>query len=68
VVDEVQGVVQVFCTFGAPGPNGTSGASDSHMFRIENGRLRYVHTLTHLLQASFKGGPPPKPGSKQPPQ
>lgn len=61
VVDEIQGVVQVFCTFGAPGPNGTSGVSDSHMFRVENGRLRYVHTLTHLLQADFKGGPPPQP-------
>ena len=67
VVDEVQGVVQVFCTFGAPGANGSSGASDSHMFRLENGKLRYVHTLTHLLQSNFKGGPPPKPGSNQPP-
>jgi len=34
---------------------------------VEGGKLRYVHTLTHLLQASFqgggqgkgKGGPPP---------
>ena len=24
--------------------------------RIENGKLRYVHTLTHLLQTSFRGG------------
>jgi hypothetical protein len=22
---------------------------------VENGKLRYVHTLTHLLQASFRG-------------
>ena len=30
--------------------------------RIENGKLRYVHTLTHLLQSAFRrpaGGPPP---------
>ena len=42
------------CTFGAGGPNGGSGAPDTHLFRIENGKLRYVHTLTHLLQSSFK--------------
>lgn len=54
VVDEVMGTVQVFCTFGAGGV-GSSGAPDSHMFRVENGRLRYVHTLTHLLQSAFRG-------------
>jgi hypothetical protein len=56
IVDETTGTVQVFCTFGAGGPNGGSGAPDSHLFRIENGKLRYVHTLTHLLQANFQGG------------
>jgi len=55
VVDEVLGTVQVFCTFGAGSPGGGSGAPDSHLFRVENGKLRYVHTLTHLLQASFRG-------------
>jgi len=59
VVDEVLGTVSVYCTFGAGGPNGGSGAPDSHLFRIENGKLRYVHTLTHLLQASFRGSMPP---------
>ena len=58
VVDESMGTVTVFCTFGAGGPNGGSGAPDTHMFRIENGKLRYVHTLTHLLQANFRGGGP----------
>jgi hypothetical protein len=61
VVDEVLGVVSVYCTFGAGTPNGGSGAPDSHLFRIENGKLRYVHTLTHLLQASFRGSSPPPP-------
>jgi hypothetical protein len=60
VVDEVLGTVSVYCTFGAGGPNGGSGPADSHLFRVENGKLRYVHTLTHLLQANFRGsgGPP----------
>lgn len=59
VVDEVLGAVQVFCTFGAGGPTGGSGAPDSHLFRLENGKLRYVHTLTHLLMSQFRGNPPP---------
>jgi hypothetical protein len=56
VVDEVIGAVVAYCTFGAGGPNGGSGAPDTHLFRVENGKLRYVHTLTHLLQANFRGG------------
>jgi hypothetical protein len=54
VVDEVTGSVVVFCTFGAGGPNGGSGSADTHLFRVENGKLRYAHTLTHLLQANFQ--------------
>jgi hypothetical protein len=56
VVDETIGAVVAFCTFGAGSPNGGSGAPDTHLFRVENGKLRYVHTLTHLLQANFRGG------------
>lgn len=55
VVDETIGAVVAFCTFGAGGPNGGSGAPDTHLFRVENGKLRYVHTLTHLLQSNFQG-------------
>jgi hypothetical protein len=55
VVDETIGSVVVYCTFGAGGPNGGSGAPDTHLFRVENGKLRYVHTLTHLLQSAFRG-------------
>jgi hypothetical protein len=55
IVDETIGAVQVFCTFGAGNANGGSGAPDSHLFRVENGKLHYVHTLTHLLQANFRG-------------
>jgi hypothetical protein len=55
IVDETIGSVVVYCTFGAGGPNGGSGAPDTHLFRVENGKLRYVHTLTHLLQTNFRG-------------
>lgn len=55
VVDEEIGSAVVFCTFGAGTPNGGSGAPDTHLFRVENGKLRYVHTLTHMLQSSFRG-------------
>ena len=34
---------------------GGSGAPDTHLFRVENGKLRFVHTLTHLLQANGPG-------------
>ena len=69
VIDETLGTIAVFCTFGAGTPGGGSGAPDMHMFRVENGKLRYVHTMTHLLQSSFGGTMPkgseytkPKPG------
>ena len=55
VVDETIGAVVAFCTFGAGGPNGGSGAPDTHLFRVENGKLRFVHTMTHLLQANGPG-------------
>ena len=58
IVDETIGSVVVYCTFGAGGPNGGSGAPDTHLFRVENGKLRYVHTLTHLLQQNFRGRGP----------
>ena len=56
VVDPTIGSVVVYCTFGAGTPGGGSGSPDTHLFRVEGGKLRYVHTLTHLLQANFGGG------------
>ena len=67
VVDETIGSVVAFCTFGAGNATGGSGAPDTHLFRVENGKLRFVHTLTHLLQANGPGrgaagrGPAPAP-------
>jgi hypothetical protein len=56
VVDETIGAVVAFCTFGAGSPaGGGSGAPDTHLFRVESGKLRFVHTLTHLLQANGPG-------------
>ena len=55
VVDPTIGAVVAFCTFGAGNANGGSGAPDAHLFRVENGKLRYVHTVTHLLQTNFRG-------------
>jgi hypothetical protein len=60
VVDETIGSAVAFCTFGAGSPT-MSGAPDTHLFRVENGKLRYVHTLTHMLMSSFQG---PLPGAK----
>ena len=56
VVDPTIGAVVAFCTFGAGNAEGGSGAPDAHLFRVENGKLRYVHTITHLIQANFRGG------------
>ena len=40
IVDETIGAVVAFCTFGA------GGLPDTHLFRVERGKLRFVHTLT----------------------
>jgi hypothetical protein len=42
VVDEEQGVINVFCRFG----NSASGMPDSHTFRLVNGKLSNVHTIS----------------------
>ena len=41
VVDVDMGTVNIFCLFGNP-----PGAPDSHTYRVVNGKLRYIHTLT----------------------
>ena len=47
VVDEVMGVVDVFMGFtGLDRTRNTEGAPDSHMFRVEGGRIRYIHTAS----------------------
>lgn len=61
VADEAIGAVVAFCTFGV------GGLPDTHLFRVEKGKLRFVHTLTHVPpgrqvpaggQGKGKGVPP----------
>lgn len=49
VIDETVGAVSIFLSF--------SGLPDSHEFRVEGGKLRYVHTITVMTarQGSGKG-------------
>jgi hypothetical protein len=42
IADDNIGAVVAFCTFGV------GGLPDTHLFRVEHGRLRFVHTLTHV--------------------
>jgi hypothetical protein len=68
VVDEEMGTVNIFLLFGNP-----PGAPDSHTFRLVNGKLRYVHTLTLTVpgvsvEQIMGGQAPPKgklPGSPE---
>ena len=42
IVDEEQSVINVFCRFG----NSASGMPDSHTFRLVNGKISNVHTIS----------------------
>ena len=42
VVDEELGTVNIYCLF----EDNASGMPDSHTFRLENGKYRYIHTLS----------------------
>lgn len=71
VVDETMGAVVAFCTFGV------GGLPDTHLFRVEKGKLRYVHTLTHVppgyhvrvngKPVSSNGSPAPNAAPNNPP-
>jgi hypothetical protein len=55
VVDETMGAVAVLCTFGVDPASGRIRTPDAHLFRVENGKVRFVHALTHLLDAPDGG-------------
>jgi hypothetical protein len=62
VVDETIGAVVGFCTFGV------GGLPDSHLFRLEHGKLRFVHSLTHVpegRQVRLGGGPNEAPAPQK---
>lgn len=47
VIDEEYGTVDIIMDFaGKKGDFGAAGLPDSHEFRLEGGKLRYVHTLS----------------------
>jgi hypothetical protein len=47
VIDEEYGTVDIIMDFGGTAGNvGAGGLPDSHDFRVESGKLRYVHTLS----------------------
>ncbi len=54
IVDEDMGAVVGLMNFGSE-----TGLPDSHIFRLENGKIRYVHTLT-VCTIPDCGFPPPK--------
>ncbi|KAK3329192.1 hypothetical protein B0H66DRAFT_609887 [Apodospora peruviana] len=63
VVDEEMGVVSIFMEF--PGLDRTvpdRAAPDSHIFRVQGGRVRYIHTVSHCF-AYRCGMTGPVPGS-----
>lgn len=63
IVDETMGAVVAFCNFGV------GGIPDTHLFRVEKGKLRFVHTLTHLppgYHVRVNGRPVPSTGTNNP--
>jgi len=58
VVDEEMGAVNVFCRFGS-----ATGMPDSHLFRLVNGRYRWIHTLSVNLTGKPIVIPKKQPGN-----
>jgi hypothetical protein len=55
-VDEETQTVNVFCRFG-----NDTGMPDSHLFRLVNGRYRWIHTLSVNLTGKPVVVPKPQP-------
>jgi len=62
IVDFEMGSVVGQCDFG-----GAKGLWDAHTFRLENGKLRYVHVIT-LCPNGCPKMPPPKDAPKGAPR
>jgi hypothetical protein len=50
-------VTRLLCGPGRIRANSAAPArrAGTYLFRVENGKLRYVHTMTHLVRANFRG-------------
>ncbi|KAI1263554.1 hypothetical protein F5Y18DRAFT_418210 [Xylariaceae sp. FL1019] len=52
VIDQEMGVVDIFLGFpGLDRSQGMQPVPDSHMFRVESGKIRYIHTVSSCVQA-----------------
>ncbi|KAL7629531.1 hypothetical protein AAE478_001052 [Parahypoxylon ruwenzoriense] len=52
VIDEEMGVVDIFLGFpGLDRSRGQEPMPDSHMFRVEEGEIRYIHTVSSCVNA-----------------
>ena len=61
MIDEAMGTISVLCVF-----EHLSMAPDSHLFRLENGKVRYIHTITLASSGGFTPPPPPSPWADVP--
>ncbi|KAI5921474.1 hypothetical protein F4810DRAFT_702315 [Camillea tinctor] len=65
VVDEVMGAVDIYLGFpGLDRSQGQDPMPDSHLFRVEEGKIRYIHTVSSCVEdgCGMNGeGPPPPP-------
>jgi len=62
VVDEMMGAVDIFLGFpGLDRSQGDKPMPDSHLFRVEGGRIRYIHTVSSCVEAGcgLNGTGPP---------
>ncbi|KAK0624904.1 hypothetical protein B0T17DRAFT_493240 [Bombardia bombarda] len=63
IVDEEMGVVDIFIGFPGLDRNvPTRPAPDSHLFRVQGGKVRYIHTVSHCFTTRC-GMTGPVPGS-----
>ncbi|KAI3317851.1 hypothetical protein HD806DRAFT_526817 [Xylariaceae sp. AK1471] len=68
VVDQEMGVVDIFLGFpGLDRSQGTAPMPDSHVFRVESGKIRYIHTVSSCVEAGcgMNGAGPPGPPAQK---
>ncbi|KAI1639288.1 hypothetical protein F4809DRAFT_648731 [Biscogniauxia mediterranea] len=69
VVDELAGAVDIYVGFpGLDRSQGQDPMPDSHLFRVEAGEIRYIHTVSACVEdgCGMNGeGPPPPPSSRR---
>jgi hypothetical protein len=52
VIDEVMGAVDIYEGFpGSDRSQGNAPMPDSHLFRVENGKIKYIRTASHCVEA-----------------